>query len=151
MASARVNNVPYDFASLSWNIRGLIISQGLRSISYEHGMELEKLMGADREAFDRTGGTYNAEDVEVTVYESTYLAIIEALGQGYMLPDAEFAMSLSYGKDGQEVHTTGFERCRIIKDAHDHSQGTEGLECSITISVMKVRPNGKDPVKRAAA
>jgi hypothetical protein len=150
MASPRVNNVPYDFASLTFNINGLRITSGLRSISWEHGMEVEKLMGADREAFDRTGGTYNAEDSEVTLYKSTYLAVIGALGPGYMLPDAEFGASLSYGKDGQEVHTVQFERARIIKDAGDHSQGTEGLEVSITLSVMKIKPDGIDPVKRAA-
>lgn len=140
---ATVNQVPYDFASIEFDIDGLL-TVGLRSLSYEHGMEVEKNFGASREAINRTDGVYSAEDAEVTLLMSDYRALIAQLGNGYM--KRVFPAAAVYGHDGGETYTDELIDCRIIMDAHDHSQGPEGLEVSITLSVMKVKPNGVDPV-----
>jgi len=145
--AAIVKNVPYDFANLEIDINNTIVS-GLRGISWEHGFEVEKLFAAAREAIGRTEGVYNVEDVELTLYESSYHELITALGAGYMTEAARFPMSLSYAHPDAPTVDVQFQDCRIIKDAHDHQQGAEGLECSVTLSVMKVVVKGIDPAKR---
>lgn len=146
MASAIVNRVPYAWASIEIDLDDLIIG-GARSISYEHGMEVEKIRGAGREALGRTEGDYNAEDSELVVLESDYLLIVQKLGPGYMLK--VFQISVARAHPGEPVVTDELVDCRIIGDAHDYQQGPEGLEVSLTISIMKVKPNGVDPVRAA--
>jgi hypothetical protein len=141
----KVNNVPYDFAAVTVDLDDQII-RGLRSISWEHGMEVEKNFGSDREAINRTEGVYNAEDTEVTMLESDYFRLVNHLGNGYMRK--VFQSSLAYGFDGEPVHTAELFDCRIIGDAHDYSQGPEGLEVSLTLSIMKIKVDGIDPVKK---
>jgi hypothetical protein len=146
MASAVVNRVPYDWASIEIDCDDLIL-QGARSISYEHGMEVEKNFGASREALNRTEGVYSAEDGELTLLESDYRLLIQKFGPGYMRK--VFQISVSYSHANEPTITDELIDCRIIGDAHDKQQGPDGLEVSLTISIMKIKASGIDPVNAA--
>jgi hypothetical protein len=148
--SFTVNSVPYDNASVEFSADDLIIV-GRRGISFEHGFEVEKLFGATREAIARTPGVHNVEDTEITMYLSDYFSLIAKLGNGYMSEEKKFSAMLTFNFTNELIHTVEFVGMRIIKDAHDYQQGPEGLECSLTTSVMRLKIDGFDPVNVSAA
>lgn len=145
MAQSVINNVPYDFHSGELDLGDLLLS-GLRGISFEHGMDGEKIFGTAREAYDETDGAYNVEDGELTMLETTYLALVAKLGNGYMVKRFDGSFTLKH-QSSSEIVFYELQRMRIKGDAHDYSQGPEGLEVSVTVSIMKVKVNGFDPVK----
>ena len=143
-----INEVAYDFENVRIDANNTEI-KGISAISYEHGFETEKQFGSGREAFDATEGVYEADDAEITMAEYAYRNLVDSLGAGYMSKAARFDISVAYAHAGEPVITDILERCRIIRDAHDLSQGPDGLEVTITVQVMKVKPNGVDPVAAA--
>lgn len=145
MAQSVINNVPYDFHSGELDCGDLLLS-GCRGISFEHGMDGEKVFGSAREAYDETDGAYNVEDGELTLLETTYLALVGHLGNGYMVKRFDGSFTLSH-QSSSELVFYELGRMRIKSEAHDYSQGPEGLEVSVTVSIMKVKVNGLDPVK----
>lgn len=147
--SFAVNSVPYDNASLELTVDDLVIV-GRRGLSFEHGFEVEKLFGATREAISRTPGVHNVEDTEITTYLSDYFSIVNKMGNGWMSEDKRFSMMLTFNFTNELIHTVEFIGCRCIKDAHDYQQGPEGLECNLTISIMRLKIDGFDPVNVAA-
>lgn len=146
--SFAVNNIPYDHASLELTIADLVVV-GRRGISFEHGFDVTKLFGASREALSRTPGVYNVEDQEITVLQSDYFSIIAKLGNGYMTEEATFAGLLTFEFPGEPLHKVEFINQRIIGDAHDHQQGPDGLEVSLTCSTMRLKIDGIDPAKKS--
>lgn len=147
--SFAVNSVPYDHASLELSLDDLVMV-GRRGISFEHGFDVVKQFGASREALSRTPGVYNVEDVEITLLQSDYFSLITKLGSGYMSEDAKFAALLTFNFTNEQIHTVDFIGMRIIKDAHDHQQGPDGLEVTVTCSVMRLKIDGIDPVNKSA-
>lgn len=148
--SFAVNSVPYDNAALELTLDDLVIV-GRRGISFEHGFEVEKLFGATREAIARTPGVHNVEDVEITMYQSDYFSLVAKMGNGYMSEEKTFSGMLTYNYPGEKIHTVEFVGMRIITDAHDIQQGPEGVEVSVTCSVMRLKIDGFDPVNVSAA
>jgi hypothetical protein len=147
--SFAVNSVPYDNAALELTLDDLVIV-GRRGLSFEHGFEVEKLFGATREAIARTPGVHNVEDVEVTMYQSDYFSLIAKFGNGYMSEDKKFSGMLTYSYTNEQIHTVEFIGMRIITDAHDIQQGPEGIEVTVTCSVMRLKIDGFDPVNTAS-
>lgn len=141
-AKTKINEIPYDWGTLEAGGVGLVLS-GIRSATYGPEVEDAKVRGAGREAFDVTPGQGNWKDVQVTLTEATYRAIVDALGDGYMMK--KFPLTFSYGFYGQPTIVDELRGCRIKDDAHNPTQGPEGLEVSLTLSHVSGRMNGKNP------
>lgn len=143
MASVVVNGIPYDWGGIEFDVNGKIIT-GITSISYSHEMMTEILMGAGRNPYGRTDGVYKPGETEFECYESSFRDIIQTLGAGYMMK--EFSASVSYSHTGDNTSTDELLRCRIVKGAHSHKQGPNGLIVKASMSVLRYKIHGLDPV-----
>jgi len=143
MASAVVNGIPYDWSGIEIDANNKIV-QGAVSISYDHEVLVEILMAAGKNPFGRTDGVYKPGQPELELYESSYTELIVALGAGYMMK--KFQVSVAYAHPGDPTRTDELIDCRIVKDAHSHKQGPNGVTCKVTLSMMRAKINGIDPV-----
>jgi hypothetical protein len=143
--AAIINHVPYDFAGTESAVLGLILT-GLQSATYGASVELEKTSGATREDIGRTPGIGHADDAELSMYQSDYIALVTALGSGYMFE--VFDYGISYGYKNEPLIKDILYGCQIIKDAHDLQKGPGGIVVSLTLSVMHVSLNGLNPFKK---
>lgn len=142
--AAKINGVPYDFGSLEVGVKGGVILSGLQSISYGHSIDSAKTTGSGREDIDETQGHHTVDDAEVTVLESDYRTWIKSLGNGYMFK--RFPLSVSYAYDGQPLIVDELKQCRFKKVAANAQKGPEGLTRALTLSVMRIKEDGLDPV-----
>lgn len=133
-----VNEIPYDFGSISIKIG--VVEIPVKGVGYGEGMETEKPVTSKRRSRQRTQGVYNAEDATITLLVAAEKMLLKTLGNGYMMK--KFPVAGSYAHPGEPLQTFELEDCRIVGRSKDHSQGPEGLETELTLSVMRVKEDG---------
>lgn len=140
---ATINGVPYDHASAEvGGPGGPIIT--IDSWSYGHEVELEKDPGATREDLNRTAGVHHVSDAEMSMQEKSYRVLIGELGNGYMMK--VFPLSVSYWNTGEPTITDELKDCQIIKSTVESSKGPSPIRRALTLSVMRIKEGGLDPV-----
>lgn len=140
-----INLKSYDHENVRISINGRELVTNA-SVSYSHGLEVEKQFGAARKAYGRTEGVYTAEDAELTLGWAEGRNLIQFIGTDvgpdglpfYLTEESAFDMTVSYAKTGEPLVVDTLRGCRIITYEDEASQGSEGLESSITLSVMEL-------------
>ncbi len=137
-----INGNAFSWASVAFRFDG---GEGIyvKEISYSHSVEREKIRGAGMRPLGMTRGEYDAEG-SMTLNEEGYRALITKFGPGFM--EKRFSISVSYAEIGQPTVTDELLDCRIASVEHNPSQGSEGLEVSIELSIMSIRESGINPL-----
>lgn len=146
MATATVNNIVYDFASIQIDCGGRIV-EGAVSISYKHSVKVEKFWGTSRTALGRTDGVYECDDCQIELRKSDADDLRAYIGKGYMRESKKFQLSVTYGKDGDPTRSDELVDCRIIEEGDDHKQGPGAITETLMLSVMHLKKKGLDPMK----
>lgn len=78
------NGVELDHACCTIRIGGIAVT-GIKSISFSHGRDGEKLIyGTSTQPIARTRGQYKPEDVSIEFYRSAFTDLLKRTGDGWM-------------------------------------------------------------------
>ena len=138
-----VNGNAYGFSSIELDFGG-VKSRGYKEVKYSSNLEPGELRGTHPQMLARTLGQYKAEG-SLVLWTHEWNQLRDRMGQGYM--QKTFTLNVVYAEAGP----LGAQRdtlvgCRITKVEKGGSEGTDGLEVSLTLSVMKILENGIDPL-----
>ncbi len=137
-----INGFAYSWASCKFKIDGADAIY-IKEISYTHTVERAKMRGAGMRPLGETRGEYEAEG-SVTLTREGWDQLRAKLGNGYM--EKRFSISTSYAEEGQQTVTDELLDCKINSVENSPSQGTDGLEVSLELSVMSIREGGLNPL-----
>lgn len=137
-----INGNAYSWASVAFRFDG---GEGIyvKEISYSHSVERETMRGAGMRPLGYTRGEYSAEG-SMTLMKEGWNALRAKFGNGYM--ERSFSISVSYAEVGQPTVTDELLDCRISSVENNPSQGSEGLEVSIELSILSIREGGLNPL-----
>lgn len=145
MATATVNNITYDFASIQFVV-GKLVYTGFEDISYKHGVKVEKFWGSSRVPVGRTEGVYECSDVKVSMRKADAVALRAALGKGYMRESSAISGSVAYGNKDAPTVTDRLVGLRLIDEGDDHKKGPSPVMETLMFSCMMCLKNNVDPM-----
>jgi len=141
-----INGVKYDYSSVEILIGGVRF-QGVKSIDYSAQLEPGMAYGTSAQPAGRTRRQYSAEG-SIEIYKADYadlLTLLTAGGQGYM--EQSFPIIVTYGEELPAILMTDvLQGCRLKKNAHAGSEGSDPLVVKCDLSVMYLLENGKSPL-----
>lgn len=138
-----INGHRYSWASASFKGDGSEIVH-IKELSYTHKLEPGMVRGTGSQVAGRTRGEYSAEG-SMTLLREGWDALRDQFGDGYL--EKSFALVVSYADDGQPIVTDELVGVRITSVENSPSQGTDGLEVSLELSILYVLENGKKPLR----
>lgn len=143
-----INGHKYDFSSISIDLGsqgGIVV--GIKEITFSHSLEPGIVRGTRAEKLARTRGEYDAEG-SIVFYAGEHEEFVAALSQnnsvGYM--EQSFDITLSYSTPNQPTMSVKLFGCRITSEEGGGSQGTDPLEVSCDLNIMRVQTNGANPI-----
>lgn len=138
----RINGNFPDFSSLTAFIRGKAFF-GIREVSYKTTREPGTVRGAGPRKLGRTRGEFNHE-ASIKLLREDAEALRTLLGSGYM--EAEFDITVVYQFKGGPLTEDKLFGCVITEDDTSNSSGTDALEITFPLDVMRILYNGLDPI-----
>jgi hypothetical protein len=138
-----VNGYRYSWASIVATIASGTVTQqlvGLKAISYSNSVARSEVRGEGRQRLGFTAGNVGS-DCSFTILKEEWFNFIFALDQLGPYLDQPFDLAVSYS-EGAIVKTDTIVGCKIKKDAHDHSQGTDGLEVKVDLDITYILLDG---------
>ena len=138
----QINGYAYSFASVELNFDGSII-RGVKDINYTMGMERGEQRGTDSRKQARTRGDASPSG-DVTMFRKDFDEVIDKFGEGYL--HRVFTVTVTYAEDGSPTRTDTLEGCMFEEIGHSNSQGTDPTEVALTLNIMNIKINGKDPL-----
>lgn len=151
MASAIVNNIPYDYADIEIDLGDLGIYKGITEINYSDSVDRDRFYGTSRLPQDETDGVYEAEG-DVTFHKSESIRFIKALGDraatlgltGYML--VPFDVTVKFAHGANPVETEVLRGCKLGGSDSGYSQGPDKLEVSHELWIRVIERHGLQPI-----
>jgi hypothetical protein len=146
MASAIVNEVPYDFYSMEVEIataeESIGIVKGVEEIEYTTTFNREKLRGGSRKPLIRTDGDVDYE-ASITWLKSWFDFICDKSRELKMpLADLEFLVNFSYAHKGEVLHTDTLIGVKFGEIGNSHSRSPDGLQVTTPLDVMDIFYDG---------
>ncbi len=138
-----INGHRFSWASVALKVDGAEVVH-VKEISYTHKLEAGMVRGTGAQVAGRTRGEYSAEG-SMTLLREGWDELRIALGDGYL--EKSFPIIVSYAEDGQAVVTDELVGARITSVENSPSQGSDGLEVSLELSLLYVLENGKKPLR----
>jgi hypothetical protein len=135
-----VNGFYHDFASITVGLDG-DIEDLIKEIKYAPSVERGKVSGTSMRIKGYTRGQLG---LEANLIFSTRTAFNEFVAKfGERLFVEHFTITISYGKDGQQVITDKLEGCLLKKPQLGGSSGTDPLEVACDLDVTDMYLNGE--------
>lgn len=142
-----INGNEYSWASVLGRFMGEKIS-GIKAVKYSDEIEgRDPVYGASVIPKGRTRGRYKVGDCSVTMYLSDFKRLISRLGNGYGEVEGEIVIQF---REGSDFHEHVLERVRLSGSDHSNEEGTDASEVEISLSVMRIRRDGKYLMAEAA-
>jgi len=148
-----INGNRFDFSSIEIVINGITYA-AVQEITYSHSLEPGQLRGTRADKLGRTRGQYDSEG-SITMYKGDYqqmisaLALVPPLLGGYM--EKSFLVNVTYSEiQSGELVVDVLQGCRIVSDEDSHTQGSDALQVTANLDIMKLLRNGIPPVAPTA-
>lgn len=142
-----INGNEYSWSSMMLRIAGQKVT-GFKSVKYSDEIEgRDAVYGASVIPKGRTRGRYKVGDCSMTLYLSSFKDLITRLGNGYGLVEGEIVVQF---REGSDYHEHVLERVRIGGADHSGEEGTDASEVEVSLSVMRIRRDGKYLMTEAA-
>lgn len=139
-----INGHKYDWSSVEVDLGEAGIFTGIKELTFSHSLEPGIVRGTRAEKLARTRGEYDAEG-SIVMWTQDYNEFIALLGNGYM--EASFDVTMSYSTPNQPTVTVRLIGCRIVSAEGGGTQGTDPLEVSCSLNIMRVEENGVNPLQ----
>jgi hypothetical protein len=139
-----INGHRYSFASIELTI-GTKRFIGFKGVDYSDELDPGIVRGAHAQPLGRTKGDYTAE-ASLTMLKEEWDELLATLGNGYL--EIGFPITACYAEDGLPTNVDKLIGCRIKKVSDSHSQGNDGLEIKLDLSVMYITRNGRTPLRK---
>lgn len=146
-----INGHRYSWASVEIKIGGTRFV-GIKEVSYSQELEPGEVRGAHPQLIGRTRGTLKPE-ASLTLFEEEWNTLLETLGDGYY--EKSFDVVVSYSESDPLLGviagtiTDTIRGCRIKKVEKSRSEGNDGLEVKLDLSVLWIEFNGKQPLRES--
>lgn len=142
-----VNNKAYSWVSTNLRISGdglagARLTKLIKAISYKTTVERGEVRGTDRQLYAHTAGNVSHE-ASVTFVKEGFDDLKAELGAGFM--DKPLTLTVST-KEGTSIDTVTITASGMNEVGVDASEGTDGLEVVVPLSVLRILHNGVSPV-----
>ena len=138
-----VNGHAYGFSSIELDLNGTIF-RAFKEITYSQKREVGKMRGNMSQVIARTRGTYDAEG-PLTMYKHEFDALVAAFGEGWM--EKVFTTTVTYSEYGPlGTSADVLYACTMTSVEEGGSEGTDALEVKVSLDIMKIKKNGKNPM-----
>ena len=138
-----INGLKWDWSSAEISINaGAGGSQtfiGIKELSWTESLEPGIVRGTSAQKLARTRGEHDAEATMV-MYTEDAMEFLSTLGDGY--GEVSFDITCSWSGPGTPTKTARLEGARIVSKEGGGSQGTDPLEMSFDLDVLKVLEDG---------
>lgn len=142
-----INGRRYSFASLELS---LITPDGsseifidINELTYSEALEISFIRGANQAPVGWTSGEYTPGDATISMAKSTFQALIERIGNGWL--GSNLRVVAKYSDEGEPLTTDTL--VTRIKGAEDTgSPGPDGLFTKMTLLPMIIKRNGITPL-----
>lgn len=142
-----INGNEFSWSSVMLRIAGQKIT-GFKAVKYSDEIEgRDPVYGASVIPKGRTRGRYKVGDCSMTLYLSGFKTLIARLGNGYGQVEGELVVQF---REGSDFHEHVLERVRIGGADHSSEEGTDASEVEVSLSVMRIRRDGKYLMTEAA-
>lgn len=142
-----INGNEFSWSSVMLRIAGQKIT-GFKAVKYSDEIEgRDPVYGASVIPKGRTRGRYKVGDCSMTLYLSDFKTLIARLGNGYGQVEGELVVQF---REGSDFHEHVLERVRIGGADHSSEEGTDASEVEVSLSVMRIRRDGKYLMTEAA-
>jgi hypothetical protein len=148
MASAIVNEVPYDFYSMEVEIaandESFGIIKGIEEIEYTTTFNREKLRGGSRKPISRTDGDVDYEG-SITFLKSWFDYICQKSRELKIpLADLELLLNFSYAHRGEVLHTDTIVGVKLAEIGNSHSRSPDPLQVTVPLDIMDIFYDGEN-------
>jgi hypothetical protein len=134
-----VNNIPYDFQSITMTLNtsaGQVGTFSAQNISYEATIDREGFHGSSRYQQFVTEGVFEGEG-SITIAKAEFGSILEfcrnnQLGYGQIVFSS---ISVVYGFTGQPTRTDELEEVRLAGVSQDHESGPDVLVVELPLHI----------------
>jgi hypothetical protein len=143
-----INGFAYDYSSIEIDLGEAGIFTGIKEISYSQSVEPGIVRGTSAQKLARTRGEHDAEG-SIVFYTREFIEFITSLtggdeNVGYM--DQSFNITLTYSNPQVPLTTVRLIGVRIKSEEGGGSQGTDPLEVSCDLDIMRIETNGLSPL-----
>lgn len=138
----KINGVVFDFSSIELDINGEIFTD-VEEITYSHTLEPGEMRGTKAELLGRTRGEYSAEG-SITFRKPAWTRLIDSLGDGYLEQSVD--ITVNYAEEGEDTITDKLFGARFTAPENSHSQGSDPLNVSVDLSIIRIEENGNVPI-----
>ncbi len=145
----RINSAVYAYNSCATFVDNIPF-QGILEVSYDHGIESEKVWAQTRAGapIGRTDGKYDA-NLKITMLRDSWTILLKWLstkglqqgGAGFGRVAFTLVFQISHPQIGRQ--TIEFVDCRIQKHSEPNQVGTAPLQTELEISVMDILLDNK--------
>lgn len=142
-----INGRRYSFSSIEVDVNGRKYT-GVKSISYNDGLDPGMARGTSPIPLGHTEGDYEAE-ASMTMFRAEFDTMLSQLGDGY--GEVSFPITATYAAQGQPTVTDRLPAVRIKKVTNSNEQGNDPTEVELELVVMTpIERNGRRIVRRDA-
>ncbi len=138
-----INGLKWDWSSAEISINagdgGSQTFIGIKELTWSESLEPGIVRGTSAQKLARTRGEHDAE-ASLVMWTEDALEFLNALGDGY--GEVSFDITASYSGPGTPTKTVRLEGCRITNKEGGGSQGTDPLEVSLDLDVLKILEDG---------
>ncbi len=138
----KINGVVFDFSSVELDIAGEVFTD-VEEITYSHTLEPGEMRGTRAELLGRTRGEYSAEG-SITFRKAAWGRLVASLGEGYLEQSVD--ITVNYAEEGEDTISDKLFGARFTAPENSHSQGSDPLNVSVDISIVRVEENGVTPI-----
>lgn len=148
MATAKVNQVPYDFQSMEVELvsngESFGIIEGLEEIEYTCTINREKMYGRSRNPVKRTDGVAEYA-ASMTIHRDWWHYLVAKSKElGIPLGLLEMTLGVSYFAEGAELVTDTVTGVKLAEIGNSYARGPEGLLVPVPLDIMNVYYSGVD-------